>query len=339
MVVQCSLCPKECLINPGQSGECRIRVNLDGKLVAVTYGHPCSAAVDPVEKKPLFHFLPGTGILSIATVGCNLHCKNCQNWQISQENPENARAMHLPPESVVRATVDSGCRSVAYTYTDPVVFYEYTLNSCIAAREAGLRNALVTAGYINPEPMARLCKYVDAANIDLKSMSDDFYRDICSGTLQPVLDTLVLAKSLGVLVEVTNLVIPTLNDKDEDITKLCRWIAANLGRETPLHFSRFHPQYRMKNLPPTPADTLDRAKAIGTAEGLHYVYIVNVPEHPGKHTYCPGCEELLIRRVGFSIEPVALKEGTCTGCGHEIPGVWQIADVRPATKLNLGHQR
>jgi len=322
MVVQCSLCPKECLINPGQSGECRIRVNLDGKLVAVTYGHPCSAVVDPVEKKPLFHFLPGTGILSIATVGCNLHCKNCQNWQISQEDPENVEAMRLPPDAVVRATVESGCQSIAYTYTDPVVFYEYTLDSCIAAREAGLRNVLVTAGYINPEPMAKLCKYVDAANIDLKAMSDDFYRDICGATLQPVLDALVLAKSLGVLVEVTNLVIPTLNDTDEDFTKLCRWTAANLGRETPLHFSQFHPQYRMKNLPATPADTLDRAKAVAVAEGLHHVYIGNVHRPDGETTFCANCRNRLIVRKRYTILENRLQNGKCPDCGTEAYGLW-----------------
>ncbi|MCP4639303.1 MAG: AmmeMemoRadiSam system radical SAM enzyme, partial [bacterium] len=244
--VICDLCPKACAIAPGQSGECRVRVNLDGRLVAVTYGYPCAVHVDPVEKKPLFHFLPGTGILSIATVGCNLHCKNCQNWEISQENPENTAGSPLPPDRIPELAKQHGCRSVAYTYTDPVVFYEYTMDSCVRAREAGLRNALVTAGYINRDPMAALCEHVDAANIDLKFMSDRLYREICGGTLKPVQETLVLAKSLGVMVEVTNLVIPTLNDSDEDVQALCQWVAGNMGADTPIHFSRFHPDHRMK---------------------------------------------------------------------------------------------
>ena len=258
MIVQCELCPKACLIEPGQSGECRVRVNLGGKLVAVTYGYPCARHVDPVEKKPLFHFLPGTGILSIATAGCNLHCKNCQNWNISQMNPEDIPAESFPPAAVAETAQRLGCRSVAYTYSEPIIFYEYTLDSCIEARERGLKNVLVTAGYINEAPLRKLCRYVDAANIDLKALSDAFYRDICGGTLAPVLNTLVTAKSLGVLVEVTNLLIPTLNDSDGEIRELARWVATNLGKETPLHFSRFHPSYRMENLPPTPAGTSSR---------------------------------------------------------------------------------
>ena len=258
--VQCDLCPKACVIAPGQGGDCRIRINLDGKLTAVTYGHPCAVHVDPVEKKPLFHFLPGSGILSIATVGCNLHCKNCQNWEISQEDPENAPATLLPPSAIPDLAKKSGCRSVAYTYTEPLAFYEYTLDSCIAAHEGGLRNVLVTAGYINREPMKRLCHHVDAANIDLKAMSDNFYRDVCGGTLAPVLATLELAREIGVLVEVTNLLIPTLNDEDSAITELARWVRGNLGENTPLHFSRFYPHHKMSHLPPTSAETLDRAR-------------------------------------------------------------------------------
>ncbi|MBN2309646.1 MAG: AmmeMemoRadiSam system radical SAM enzyme [Candidatus Hydrogenedentes bacterium] len=322
MVVQCDLCPKACRIEPGQSGECRIRINLDGKLVAVTYGHPCAVHVDPVEKKPLFHFLPGSGILSIATVGCNLHCKNCQNWQISQENPENTPAHSLPPEELPGLARTYGCQSVAYTYTEPVVYYEYTLDGCVKVREAGLRNALVTAGYINRAPMEKLCRYVDAANIDLKFMSDTLYRDICGATLQPVLDTLVLAKSLGVLVEVTNLVIPTLNDSDDDIRALCHWIAANMGRETPLHFSRFHPDYRMRNLPPTPAATLDRAKEIACAEGLYHVYIGNILRPDGESTYCHECGRLLVERRGFEVLQNHIDVGACPDCGTEVYGTW-----------------
>lgn len=322
MIVQCALCPKGCIIEPGQSGECRIRVNLDGKLVAVTYGRPCSVHVDPVEKKPLFHFLPGTGILSIATVGCNLHCRNCQNWQISQQNPEDSQAYEVPPAELVAVARRQGCQSIAYTYTDPVVYYEYTLDGCIRAREAGLRNVLVTAGYINREPMEKLCRYVDAANIDLKSMSDDFYRDICEATLAPVLATLVLAKSLGVLVEVTNLLIPTLNDSDGDVRALAKWIVENLGVETPLHFSRFHPDYRMRNLPPTPAETLDRARDIARAEGLRYVYIGNITRPEGENTYCHNCGALLVERRRYTIVGNRIASGACPDCGTEVYGVW-----------------
>ncbi len=323
--VYCELCPKACVIEPGQSGECRIRVNVDGKLVAATYGYPCSVHVDPVEKKPLFHFLPGTGILSIATVGCNLHCKNCQNWDISQKNPEDFPGKPFPPAEVVRAAKKTGCLSIAYTYGEPLAFYEYTLDTCIKAHESGLRNALVTAGYINKGPMKKLCRYVDAANIDLKFMSDKYYREICDGTLEPVLDTLVLAKSMGVMVEVTNLVIPTLNDSDEDFHKLGRWIAENLGKETPLHFSRFHPQYKMRNLPPTPPETLDRARSAAQAEGLQYIYIGNIRRPEGGNTYCPGCGRLLVSRRGFYVEENNLADGTgkCPYCGTAVYGAWQ----------------
>ncbi len=323
MDVQCELCPKGCVIAPGQSGECRIRVNADGALRAVTYGHPCSVHVDPVEKKPLFHFLPGTRILSLATVGCNLHCRNCQNWEISQENPENAPAYRLPPEEIPALARRHECLSVAYTYTEPLVYYEYTLDGCAAGRRAGLRNALVTAGYANREPLERLCRVVDAANIDLKAFSETFYRDVCGATLQPVLNALVLTKSMGVLVEVTNLVIPTLNDGEDQIRPLCRWIARNLGRETPLHFSRFSPRYRMKNLPPTPAATLERAREIAREEELRFVYIGNLLSPGGEDTFCPGCGKPLVERRGYQVLANRIREGRCPGCGAKVYGIWE----------------
>ncbi|MHC4222807.1 MAG: AmmeMemoRadiSam system radical SAM enzyme [Planctomycetota bacterium] len=323
MKVQCELCPKSCLIAPGQSGECRIRINVDGKLLAVTYGHPCSIHVDPVEKKPLFHFLPGSRILSIATVGCNLHCKNCQNWEISQENPENVTGRPLPPARIPLLAGQWKCGSVAYTYTDPIVFYEYTLDSCIRVREAGLKNALVTAGYINQKPLEELCRHVDAANVDLKAYSDAFYRDICGATLAPVLNTLVVMKSMGVLLEVTNLVIPTLNDSDEMLRSLCRWVVENLGRETPLHFSRFFPKYKMENLPPTPGKTLDRARKIAKAEGLHHVYIGNIMQPESGNTYCSGCGTLLIERQRYLVQRNRLHQGRCPECRVEAYGTWR----------------
>jgi len=321
--VQCRLCPKNCLIAPGQSGECRVRINIDGTLRTVVYGRPCSVHIDPVEKKPLFHFLPGTKILSIATVGCNLHCKNCQNWEISQANPEATDAYILPPDRLVQETISYNCPSLAYTYTDPVIYYEYTYDTAKLARTAGIKNVLVTAGYINPEPWKRLLEYVDAANIDLKGMTDDFYIRICSGTLKPVQDALVAAKAAAVMVEVTNLIIPTLNDKPSQIRQLARWVKTNLGGETPLHFSRFFPRYKMRHLPRTSAGTLDLAREIAIEEGIDFVYIGNIKSKVGQNTYCPDCKALLIERSGYTILQNRLKDGYCPDCGREIYGVWR----------------
>jgi len=323
MTIQCSLCPKECVIAPGESGECRIRVNIDGKLTAVTYGFPCSVHLDPVEKKPLFHFLPGTSILSIATVGCNLHCKNCQNWEISQQNPEQSTAYNLSPEKLPQVAREQNCQSVAYTYTDPVVYYEYALEGSQRVHAAGLKNVLVTAAYIHQAPWKQLCEHADAANIDLKAFSDKFYRDICDATLQPVLDALVTAKNMGVMVEMTNLLIPTLNDSDHDIQQLCQWIKTNMGPETPLHFSRFFPHYKMKNLPPTPEKTLHRAREIAKSEGLHYVYLGNLLSEDGENTYCPSCERLLVKRKRYRILANHIKDGHCAYCNREIYGIWK----------------
>jgi pyruvate formate lyase activating enzyme len=322
MRVQCDLCPKSCIIEPGQSGECRIRVNLDGKLVAVTYGHPCTVHVDPIEKKPFFHFLPGSDAFSLATVGCNLHCKNCQNWEISQANPEDVPAHPLPPEDIPRLAKGNGCPSVAYTYTDPSVYFEYVLDACLASHAAGIRNVIVTAGYLNPEPVKKLYRHMDAVKVDLKSMSDQFYRDICGATLGPVLNTCLITKDLGVHLEITNLVIPTLNDSDEDFHKLCKWIAENLGRETPIHFSRFHPDYQLRNLPSTPEDTILRAADIARSEGLYHPYLGNVMIRGGEDTHCPACGKLLIERVQFRVLKNEIKDGKCPQCGKALYGVW-----------------
>ena len=321
--VQCELCPKACIIAPGQSGECRIRVNLDGVLRSVVYGYPCSVNLDPVEKKPLFHFLPGTAILSIATVGCNLHCKNCQNWQISQANPEDSEAFPCSPEKVVSLATQYKCPSIAYTYTEPVVYYEYTYDTAKLAAAAGIRNVLVTAAYVNEAPWRRLLEHVDAANIDLKSISDKFYRDVCSATLKPVQNALVVAKAMGVMVEVTNLVIPTLNDKPEEIQALALWVKANLGAETPLHFSGFTPMYKMRHLPPTPLQTLEAARRISLTAGLKYVYIGNLQTREGENTYCPNCGKLLLERVGFTVVQNRLSDGACPNCKTPVHGVWK----------------
>jgi pyruvate formate lyase activating enzyme len=297
-------------------------VNLQGKLCSVVYGYPCSIHIDPIEKKPLFHFKPGTSIISVATVGCNLHCRNCQNWEISQANPEDSKAFQCSPEKLVQLAQAYQCPSIAFTYTDPIVFYEYTLDTARLAREVNIQNVLVTAGYINREPWQKLLQYIDGANIDLKSISDMFYRDICRATLKPVQQALVWAKSMGVWVEVTNLIIPTLNDSDDEITQLSRWVKENLGRDTPLHFSRFSPRHQMRNLPPTPGQTLEKARQIALSEGLDYVYIGNIFSPQGQNTYCPKCQNELVVRQGFQIHKNSIKNGTCDNCKHQIAGVW-----------------
>lgn len=323
MTVRCEICPKYCLVRPGERGDCRIRVNIDGKLRAVTYGFPSAVHVDPIEKKPLNHFLPGSTSFSIATVGCNLHCKNCQNWEISQQNPEDATATPLVPDAIPAVAARYGCRSVSYTYTEPVAYFEYALDGCVTCHEKGLKNVLVTAGYINEKPMRELYRHVDAANIDLKSMSEQFYREVCGGTLKPVLNCLVGARSMGVLVEVTNLLIPGLNDSDEEIASLCRWIKENMGWETPLHFSRFFPQYRMRHLPPTPERTLARAKDIALAEGLKHIYVGNILIPGAGDTLCSSCRKTLVRRTGYKVLANAMVDGRCPHCETEVYGIWQ----------------
>lgn len=323
MKVQCELCPKNCLIAPGQSGECRVRINIDGVLRTVVYGYPCSIHIDPIEKKPMFHFLPGSKILSVATVGCNLHCLNCQNWEISQANPEDSRAKAYEPEELINLTKEMRCPSLAYTYTDPVIFYEYTLDSARLARTEGIRNVLVTAGYINSKPWAQLLKYVDAANIDLKAITDDFYRKICSATLKPVQKALIQAVANDIAVEVTNLIIPTLNDKPEQIGELVRWLRTNLGAEIPLHFSRFFPRYKMRHLPSTSEHTMETARRIAMEEGMQYVYIGNIASKQGQNTYCPDCGKLLIKRSGYIVLKNVLRDGCCPDCGKKIYGVWK----------------
>jgi len=297
-------------------------VNIDGKLRAVTYGFPSAVHVDPIEKKPLNHFLPGSTSFSIATVGCNMHCKNCQNWEISQQDPEDSTATPLAPDAIPAVAARYGCRSVSYTYTEPVAYYEYALDGCVKCHEKGLKNVLVTAGYINEKPMRELYRHVDAANIDLKSMSESFYRDVCGATLKPVLNCLVGAKSMGVLVEITNLLIPGLNDSDDQIDSLCRWVMENLGWETPLHFSRFFPQYRMRHLPPTPERTLTRARDIALAAGLKHIYVGNMLVPGAGDTLCPSCHKAVIRRTGYKVITNTITDGRCPDCETEVYGIW-----------------
>jgi pyruvate formate lyase activating enzyme len=322
--VTCELCPRGCVIPEGASGDCRIRVNLDGKLVATTYGRPSSIHIDPMEKKPLYHFHPTSPVFSVATAGCNLHCLNCQNWQLSQRGGEEMEHIfRLEPAALVALAQEKDCQSIAYTYSDPIVFYEYVYDTSALAHEAGMSNVFVTAGYINKEPLRKLCSVLDASNTDLKAFDDGFYRKINDATLQPVLDALVIQREEGVWLEVTNLVIPTLNDDLAMIRRMAKWIRDNLGEDTPLHFSRFTPMYRMRNLPPTPTPTLEMARNEALDAGLHYVYIGNVSGLDASNTYCPRDGTLLIRRTGFHVDENNLTpDGRCPVCKETIPGVW-----------------
>lgn len=318
--VTCELCPKACEIAPGESGECRIRVNINGQLRAVTYGFPVTAHVDPVEKKPFFHYHPGRPILSFATAGCNLHCKGCQNWEISQANPEETDAFFAPPEKLVDVTRKKGISLIAATYTEPLVYYEYTYDTARAGLDAGIKTAIVSAGYANPDPLRKLYKVVDAATVDVKAFDDAFYRKVCGGGLAPVLNGLVIARSEGAWLEVSNLVVPGMNDSIRNLQGLSQWVVKNLGVDTPLHFLRFYPQYRMKNIPPTPVETLERARNMAMEAGLHYVYIGNVPGSEAENTYCPHCGRAVIERVGYHLKENHVRHGKCEYCATPIAG-------------------
>jgi len=320
--VKCKLCPKECELSPNERGDCRARVNLDGKLITLVYGKPCSVHVDPMEKKPMFHFLPGTPIFSIATAGCNLHCKFCQNWEISQKNPEETSNLDLPPDAVVAAAKRNECRSIAYTYSEPMIYFEYARDTAAVARAAGLKNVLVTAGYINEKPLRELCKVTDGANLDIKGFTEDFYREICAGDLATVLRTFEVMMEEGVFVELTTLIVPTINDDMGKIRELCKWIVARAGPEVPHHFSRFYPMYVMRDIYPTPAKTLERAREVALDAGEKHVYIGNVPGE-NEDTACPGCGKVVIARYGFTVRENLLKDGKCPFCGKLIRGVWR----------------
>jgi len=320
--VRCDLCPRHCRVAPGQRGLCRVRENRGGQYFSLVYGNPCALHPDPIEKKPFFHVLPGTTAYSVATAGCNFHCKFCQNWEISQAAPEELFNHDVPPDALVQRARDAKARSVAYTYVEPTVFFEYMLDSARAARAAGFRNVCHSNGFIGADPLQALVPVLDAANIDLKAFSEAFYRDYCQGALAPVLATLTALRRAGVHLEITNLVIPTLNDDPAHIRDMCLWVRRELGPETPLHFSRFYPLYKLKNLPPTPVTILEQARAAALTAGLEYVYIGNVPGHEGEHTYCPRCQRVLIERSGFMVRGVHVKDGKCGACGKPIPGIW-----------------
>jgi len=319
--VICRICPNECNPKEGELSDCRNRVVRKSKLYTMAYGNPCAVNIDPVEKKPLYHFLPGSTAFSIATAGCNLACLNCQNWTISQTSPDKTRNFDMPPEDVVANAISGSCRSIAYTYSEPVTFYEYVLETSKLARAAGIKNIMHSNGYINREPLRELCRYIDGVNIDLKSFSESTYLKLSGGKLQPVLDALKVYRDEGVWLEITSLIVPGWTDKKDEIRLMCKWLADNGFTETPIHFSRFQPQYKLEHLPPTPAGILDSAAAIAHEEGLKYIYIGNVPGTDIDDTVCPSCKQKVIERSGYRIVSDKLKNGKCS-CGTLIPGVW-----------------
>jgi len=320
--VKCTLCPRECQVDDMERGYCGVRENRGGEYYTLVFGRPCTMHVDPVEKKPLFHFLPGSQIFSLATVGCNVNCKFCQNWQISQIRPEQEKSYDAPPETIVQLTQQNSSPAIASTYTEPVIFYEYVKEIGREAHKRKLRNVIISNGYIKEKPLLELLPYLDAVKIDLKAFTESFYKELVVGELKPVLETLQRLVQAGMWTEIVYLVIPTHNDGESELRDMCKWIAAELGPDVPLHFTRFHPEYMLKTLPPTPVNALEMARNIALAEGLHYVYIGNVPGHPGEHTYCPRCQALLIRRTGFNVTLENLRGGSCGKCGNKIPGVW-----------------
>ena len=320
--VQCQLCPRRCILSPGQKGFCRGRKNINGKLYSLNYAQPVAVHVDPIEKKPLAHVYPGTKSFSIATAGCNLRCKFCQNWEISQLDPESVKVEPVPPEKIVALAKKTNCKTIAFTYTEPIIFYEYMLDIAKIAKAEGIECVMHSAGYVNEKPLREVAKYLIAANIDLKGFSDKYYASMCQGSLDAVLNSLKILKEEGVWIEITNLLIPGANDSDEDIAKLCNWVKENLGAQTPIHFARFFPLYKLNNLSPTPLNTLLRAREIAQKEGIKFVYIGNVPQQVGEDTICPKCGNTIIKRVGYNIIKNQLKDGKCPFCGTKIPGIW-----------------
>ncbi len=326
--VQCNVCSRRCTIVPGKKGFCKVRENRDGTLYTLIYGTVSSEAVDPIEKKPLFHFYPGSMSYSLGTIGCNFRCRHCQNWTISQVGLDQAHSVEIMPDEAVARALESGSESIAWTYNEPTIWYEYTYDCAKLAKEAGLATVYVTNGYITPEALRKISPYLDAFRVDIKAFTEEFYKDVCSAKLAPVLESAVLAKELGMHVEVINLVIPTLNDSADEIRQLCKWVHDNLGASTPIHFTRFHPHYKMQDLPATPVKTLEMAHDIAKDVGLQYVYVGNVFGHEYESTFCRTCGNLLIKRGLFNVEKYNVtQEGACPDCGEVIPIVGKYMDV------------
>ncbi len=316
--VRCGLCPHECLIAEGKRGLCGVRENRQGVLYALTYGLASSVHPDPIEKKPFFHFLPGSTAISFSSVGCNLFCKHCQNFSISRARPEDFGLSRVTPEDVVRYARDSGSRSVSWTYNEPTIWHEFTTVASKAAHEAGLKTNYVTNGYISEEPLRSLKGVIDAMNIDVKGFTEPFYKEICGGRLSPVQRACELAVELGMHVELTYLVIPGKNDSDSEMAAFSRWVVDRMGREIPVHFSAFHPDYKMTDVPQTPMSTMENAYRTGKRTGLEFVYVGNVRAGEMDDTFCPKCGSLVIEREGFWVASTSLKGSKCATCGSDL---------------------
>jgi len=320
--IRCEICPNKCTLKEGELGDCHNRLAEGDKLYTIAYGNPAAVHLDPIEKKPLYHFHPSSTAFSIATAGCNLSCMNCQNHQISQKGPRETKNYDLMPDKVIDTAVGYDSKIIAYTYTEPITFYEYTYDTSKLAHQQGMKNVMITAGYIRPEPLKKLSKVIDAANVDLKSFSDDIYLKLNAGELQPVLDTLKMMKDEGVWVEITNLIVPQWTDDLDMIKRMCNWLAENGFEDNPLHFSRFYPTYKLTQLQPTSEYTLKEAQKIARKEGLNHVYIGNVPGADSDDTLCPECGKVLIERKGFRVTENHIKNGSCEFCDTSISGIW-----------------
>ncbi len=320
--VKCHLCPHYCIISDGKSGICRTRINIEGTLFAQSYGKICSIGLDPIEKKPLYHYYPGSKIFSVATSGCNLRCLNCQNWEISQFSPDENMYNYIKPEEIVELAKNNGSDGIAFTYTEPTVFYEYMMAICVASREKGLKNVMISNGYINTEPLESLSRYMDAANIDLKCFDEKVYKKLTGASLKPVLDTLLLLKEKGVWLEITNLLVPGYSDDLKMIEKMTWWLVENGFAETPIHFSRFFPTHKLTDLNPTTVQTVIDAVNIAVQSGMKFVYTGNMPGKGGENTVCPVCKHIILQRHGYDVSKTDLIDGACPVCGKLIPGIW-----------------
>jgi pyruvate formate lyase activating enzyme len=322
-IVKCLLCAQGCVLKDNERGKCRARINSGGELKSLVYGRPISIHVDPIEKKPFYHFLPGSSAFSLATSGCPLSCQFCQNWEISQSKPEDFNTKYYKAEDIVSGSKAQDVPIIAFTYNEPTVFTEYMLDIAGVAKKNNLRSVLISCGFMNYEPLKDMCDVLDAIKIDLKGFSEDFYHNVCSAELKPVLRSIKQISKTKVHLEIVNLVVPTLNDSEKMLNDLCSWIIGELGPDVPVHFTRFHPDYKLLNLPPTPVSTLDRAREIALSKGIHYAFVGNVPGHAGNHTYCPACKKIIIKRSNMFTEEIHLKNGKCEYCSHPIAGVWK----------------
>jgi len=322
--VLCQLCPHRCKVKDGERGDCEVRENRGGTYFTLVHSNPCSVHNDPIEKKPLFHFRPGTHSFSIATAGCNIECEFCQNWRISQTTPDKVETYDLPPDRVAALARRYGSRSIALTYTEPVVFFEYSYDVAVEGRKADIPAVMISNGFIEPAPMNELCDVLGGVKIDFKAFSQKFYEERCLGELKPVLKTLELIKKRGIWLEMVHLTIPTLNDSEQENRAMCKWILDHLGPDVPIHYTRFHPDFRLRGLPRTPVKTIARMRDEALETGLHYAYAGNIPGNEGENTYCHKCKKLLIQRMGFRVvENNITKDGTCPACNTAIPGVWK----------------